>query len=86
MGVRGGRAGGRQRRVCADPGGGGGRGRGLTGVVAPQSVVGARQWYWRATAVADARALQVESSHLLPQRFGFIYCAPVTHVISCGLL
>lgn len=60
------------------------RGRGLTEVVALQSVVSAREWYSRATAVADARAQQPESSHLHPQLFGVIYCAPVTHVISCG--
>ena len=33
---------------------GGERGRGLTAVAALRSVVGAREWYTRATAVADA--------------------------------
>lgn len=55
--------------------GGGERGRGLTAVAAQRSVVGAREWYTRATAVADASAQQPESSHMHPQHSGITLCS-----------
>lgn len=73
MGV-GGEEGGWKRRVCGGPGGGE-RGRGLTAVAALRSVVGAREWYTRATAVADASAQQPESSHMQPQHSGITLCS-----------
>jgi len=68
------RAGGKEEYV-GGPGGRGERGRGLTAVAALRSVVGAREWYTRATAVADASAQQPESIHMQPQHFGITFCS-----------
>lgn len=70
-----GEEGGWKRRECGGAEGRGGRGRGLTAVAAVRSVVGAREWYSRATAVADASAQQPESSHMQSQRSGITLCS-----------
>ena len=59
--------------MCGGPGGGE-RGRGLTAVAALRSVVGAREWFTRATAVADASAQQLESSYMQSQCSGITLC------------
>jgi hypothetical protein len=69
------RAGGKKSMWGTCREGGGERGRGLTAVAALRSVVGAREWYTRATAVVDASAQQPQSIHMQPQHSGITYCS-----------